>query len=122
MPDIAELIARLEKATGPDHELDELIGEVVLGMTRCTINGCGVVHDADNYTVNIDAALTLVPEGFYWDVSFGVTTDSGHGPFWAECYSFDKCVGFWGPEPATFGALTPALALCIAALKARTEG
>ena len=62
------------------------------------------------WSTSLDAALTLVPEGFVWRVStdFGPiawAAVSGHkGIFWADTKS---------------EALTAALALCIAALKAR---
>ena len=67
-------------------------------------------YEVHPYTTSLDAALTLVPEEFVWRVStdFGPiawAALSGHkGIFWADTKS---------------EALTAALALCIAALKAR---
>jgi hypothetical protein len=63
------------------------------------------------FTTSLDAALTLVPEGYEWGVAKagddcpGAYVDSGSGD--------DTTVHY--------GA-TPALALCVAALKARREG
>ncbi len=63
------------------------------------------------YTTSLDAAVTLVPEGFYWSLDY------------------DCCARVFGPEdksgnvPVGYSdeadAATPALALCAAALKAR---
>lgn len=97
MREIAELIQRLEKATGPDVELDHALGMLV-----------GVGGD---YTRSIDAALTLVPEpavksdgGRMVDIRLDERRNVG---FATVNYDF-----------SAQGA-TPAIALCIAALKAR---
>lgn len=105
-----ELIERLEKATGPDRELDAAIA-LAIGLP--TLNGrIGGVSYRDElcepappYTASIGAALTLVPDG-----AFGgeIKWDSGGAR---------AIVGFGGiPESQEGYAPTPALAICIAAL------
>lgn len=63
--------------------------------------------DAPHYTTSVDAALTLVPEGFDWTLGH---TNGG--------LTIHAEVGGRGDEYMRFGA-TPALALCAAALRAR---
>lgn len=123
----SELIAlaeRCEAATGPDRELDEAIA-VLVGKDSRT----GPIHpslaprgyyDGPSYTASIDAALSLVPEGFSWAV--GSAEDGGHAtvskmPEDDEAYSGGRLPA---PEVMTHGyAATPALALTAAALRAR---
>lgn len=95
------LIARLEAATGPDRELDIAIWHYLGNpkeRTPLLWVGC--------YTSSIDAALTLVPEGHDWSIG-DVNGHFGGTP-----------VAYVGNDTARFGE-TPALSLCIAALKAR---
>lgn len=114
-----DLIERLEKATGPDRELDVLIAAARDGATAewqayknefaFHRDGSWVsVHPLLPFTASIDAALTLVPDDER--VIMGRHQTVGTRP-WAQ-------VG----RPANGSdstAPTPALALCIAALKAR---
>ena len=93
-----ELIARLEQATGPNRELDHAVETAVLGEWT---------YYAPEYTASIDAALTLVPEGFNWTVD-GFPS----GPACASCYLADA-----GGQ--LHDGATPAIAICIASLKAR---
>lgn len=94
---MSDLIERLERATGPSAELDariwcELNGsDYIAPHTWEGQSGKLYVHDytVPAYTASIDAALTLCPGGF---ASVG-----GHSA----------------------NGATPALALCIAALRAR---
>lgn len=136
-----ELIARLEAATGPCRELDAAIAEAI-GHTvkydkdhpRDTTPYYQPVPDyswqpVPTYSASIDAALPLVPEGWHlaslgfihpdfrqvaereWQADiFGPVT-------WTETYDFPE------PEYEAVGgnAPTPALAICIAALKARSH-
>jgi hypothetical protein len=116
---MGELIARLEKATGPDRRLDVEIHCLIIGRSIDTVDldgigrpGSGWTPSAEwpPYTASIDAALTLVPRGHKWSIACGrfvqyvarVTPVEGNGYFDGECDS------------------TPAIALCIAALRART--
>ena len=135
-----ELIARLEKATGADADLDIeifklievpksaagtifefMIDHVGDPLWRCAHppQSVGSWWHMDRPTASIDAALTLVPEGHFWTVSGGID-DVGaprgmEGMFSACCPS----------EPVSFErrvwAKHPAIALCIAALKARNS-
>jgi hypothetical protein len=121
-----ELIEKLEAATGPDRELDCWV--------QCIKDGADfeifrrVVPDFHQwacpyYTSSIDAAMSLVPEGFsvdnimWWpkpDNSFFAravvigTHDHG-GEFWHNSED-----GRWSAE-----AKSLPLAICIAALKAK---
>lgn len=114
-----ELIAALEKATGPSEELDLAVA------TWCFENGAigGVNYDPqlwllrnEGFVYSIDAAVTLVPEtdGRRW---YEI------GQAWSQAVAR---VRVYPPNPwegrtreATAEAATPALALCIAALRAR---
>ena len=113
-----DLIARLEKAKGPDRELDGDIalhlGLVPRGMERGWAGGWagnGKQFDAAWYTSSTDAALTLVPEGWGWSLDW----DGG-------CSVFREPLSGRLPDNE-FGAdgPSPAIALCIAALKARAD-
>ncbi len=126
-----ELIATLERAEEGSRELDAEIEALLTGWVPahlCSDNtrrsyGVGGLHRLDDgsnlmvvdfkhaphYTTSSDAALTLVPEGFDWDICF-----RGGG----NRRSYFATVGVYksgDPRP------TPALALCIAALKARKD-
>lgn len=148
------LIERLEAASAPDRELDAAIfmaanptirlspksRPLLLKRVWPTVNGgrdvfwyetksgcMGGLDDAP-YTASIDAAMTLVPEG--WLVGF--EQDSrferpGKVLAWAwpfdSDYDPDWQLGQEGqqgnPDAAKGHANSPALALCIASLKAR---
>jgi hypothetical protein len=132
----AELIARLEKATGPSRELDAAIFiKVTPGVKEAgridVDKDRGVVgwwpkdapyqsaRDVPAYTASLDAAMTLVPEGWSWCVFSEVRM----GPELvriglAKVETFARCFG--SGKGFTCPAATPALALCIAALKARS--
>lgn len=129
MTDKAGLIARLTEETGPSRELDHDIAVAAFpgayGFATSEHNrknghpvGLGaearpcMTADAPRYTESIDAALTLVPDewrpehigeqlsGGRWDVEL----------HWRD-YSMDDCIQAVGR--------TPAIALCIATLRAR---
>ena len=118
------LIERLEAAETGTRKLDEAIGKL-MGY-REGIN----IGLSPHYTTSIDAALTLVPEGWR----------SGHedsGKFdtvvlvEAWCWPYDSSFnpdwmngeqGYRSAEESVDGfAKTAALALCVAALKAREQ-
>lgn len=121
---LTDLIAALEAADGPSSELDFQIATCLLHAQR--FRDAKVVYDDNGepwfiqvangmtttsieaYTRSIDAALTLVPEGCVWDAGKDTT-----GPGFARIHR--------GKETSreTWFAATPAIALCIAALKAR---
>lgn len=127
MADRATLLAlaeRCETATGPDRELDGAIYIAVLipaeRAGRIDQNGGFVgwwpkdgpyvgAREVPAYTASLDAALTLVPEGWHWSADsrrFGYVR--GRGPQ----------DGAPDPEGWARGTATPALALCAAALRA----
>jgi len=128
MTDPATLLAlaeRCEQAAGPDRELDARIECAVQGITfrkllgpyayRTSRGDIGLIN-AKRYTAWIDAAVTLVPEGYYWQAANGKRRHSepqacadlfvAHGPN-------------RGDMSFTADAATAALALCAAALRAR---
>ncbi len=107
-----DLIARLESATGPDRKLDAAIRETVGLVWREDFyvwSQTGSRYRGQvNFTASLDAALMLVPAGHVVDL--GRYADGS-----ADCavYASER-------EPYDIaGAETPALALCIAALRAR---
>lgn len=117
-----DLIERLKKATGPDRELDALIeqtlpgvlphpdkrmtvGYVISGDSHPRYGHAGQAYLAAPYTRSLDAAITLVPKDRGW-----MLAQYENGACWAE-------VG----DDWQFQGATPAIALCIAALKARQE-
>ena len=128
MTALAELIARLEVATAGSRELDIAVYEAI-GWRRKQFSktaptwlcppddGKRIAIEPFNLlpcvTTSIDAALTLVPEGMEWALS-------NHGQTGAEQLCWAGVFGspFIGSECDSHAA-TPALALCIAALRAR---
>lgn len=98
MGDLLALAKRCEAATGPDRELDEHIEFTLLPR------GYALPGTSLPYTASIDAAMTLVPEGFDWIIARA----NGGLTIHAEV----------GSREQVFGE-TPALALCAAALRAR---
>lgn len=140
MTDRATLLAlaeRVEKAEGPDRDLDAEI-DLYLSLPEITRRG-GVALVSDGgihewyglgppapqrnpatgawraprmeYTASIDAAVTLVPEGWGWQIR---RSHTGHR---AVCYLWSGS-GVWSP---TVVATAPALALTAAALRAKAE-
>lgn len=127
---IAELIEALAAATGPSRELDEAImGHLGLipalggyyGWERTSpgyfsrpTNGEGSQFEnaaAALYTSSVDAALTLVPAGLAWTLYSDGSGEIGPEP--APGRLMDAAVDFEGE--------TPALGICIGALKARAR-
>src|SRR5690606_489525 len=111
------LIERIEAATRPDRELDAEIA-VAKGWRKLpeanwfTPPNLTVLHhksDLPDFTASIDAALTLVPEGWF---TFFVAQDR-HSGSWVW--------HLWGGYGVTRRSRSPeaALAICAAALKAR---
>lgn len=119
MTDLSELINRLEKLEGPDrgadlmihdYRADEAARAAGLPTARSPVKARPADHLIRTYTASIDAALTLVPEGWL------SITYAGPGVM-AECFP----AGDRNSYQKEFGA-TPAIALCVAALKARLMG
>lgn len=105
-----ELIAALENAEGPSRKIDTEIADIS-GIRL------GQLGHALPYTSSIDAALTLVPEG--WGVSLKVAPIKD-GVKNQHCWVTD-----WGESDEEMDAIncaTPAIALCIASLRAIRNG
>ena len=108
---MSDLIARLGAASEGSRALDWEI------HVRNGLDGVGMHATHPAYTTSLDAALTLVPDGWDWQVEGGtppmcaMVSDNG-GKFLIqgdqEFYAYHKT--------------SPALALCIASLKARAKG
>jgi hypothetical protein len=125
---MTDLADRIEKATGPSYTFDceiwDLIypGERQARFDKLTAPGTpyhkrlgpadldGYVRPLRNFTASLDAALTLVPEG--WEPTITVR----HGRR-SEVYLESPDRGRWR-DTGGFAA-TPALAICAAALRAR---
>lgn len=120
-----DLIERLEKATDQDQELDARICYV----TKPALQRLGTVEqwlqqDAAKrvraYTWSIDDALTLIPDGWIWNLR-----TEKHASFPDSSAHAEIMDRHWPDPLAGYGiceeghAATPAIALCIAALKAR---
>lgn len=121
---LADLIARLEKATGPDRELDALIycldndyqfvrferWNDRAGRAIFQIPGMKPLTESDGFprfTGSIDAAALLRPSPrWFWRV------DSHDPSAWVYLNIQDAFKG---------SGKTPAISLCIAALKARAR-
>ena len=120
------IIDKLERADGPDRFLfleafytvhgSELAGTRVLGYPEYAAllaRGIALI-DAEAW---IDVAMTLVPEGWEWSL---YSAQSGFRPqAQLETEVMRQREGF---EPVSAFGATPALALCIAALRARSQG
>lgn len=123
--EIDDLIARLEKATGPDRQLDRDIATALKISWSSdedgNFGGYNIMPRRCHFTESVDAAITLVPEGWGWSIRVGGRYPDGRtlNPT-AELAEpietkFGAGVGVRGQADAS----TPAIALCITALKAR---
>lgn len=113
---MTDLIERLEAATGPDRKLDVGIERAIGNAPYCEVDWPGWEKSCPHYTGSLDAAMSLIPEE-RWRV-YALQ----------EPYLTSKMDWFCGLDHRTehykhgsqIGeAATPALAICIAALKAR---
>lgn len=98
---LSELIERVEKADGEDRDLNGDIA-VMMGLYARR----PVVAVPPSYTASIDAALTLLPDGYDWIIG-DVNGQYGGTPY--------ACVG----DTTQHFAATTVLALTAACLKAR---
>lgn len=113
------IITRLEGLTGPDRDIDIELAPLVgirvvdeghpLGRCYYDKNGHGVPLPA--FTASIDAALTLVPEG--WALLLAIA------PHKTICDVHEKPLGEVGRWPGHAEAPTPAIAVCLASLRAQ---
>lgn len=119
---IVELVARLEKATGPDRELDHqvliacgwMVDSDERGEIHHYIDPKGALW-APSYlpepTQSIDAALSLVPEGYQKTLWLGAD-NSAHVELKTPAHKLGPVAGH---------EHSIAIALCIAALRARSN-
>lgn len=128
MLDLAQIIYGLQEATGPVRSIDAAIFEAAAMVDEhhcqewCRMNGrTDLSRDmyvrawAHEFTLSMDAALRLVPKDHRWYVADS-DTDSGGKPV-AAVYRTEDLLKT-GIIVRSVGA-TPAIVLCIAALKAR---
>ena len=118
MTNRAALIAELEAANKGSSEIDAKIEFFVNGKGRVVVDEHGnanAIPTTPYYTGSLDAALTLVPEGYWWgaEIWAGSVGRKSLGRAYVYTVGIDgRLVRFRG------FAETPALAVCIAALKA----
>jgi hypothetical protein len=111
------LAERVERANGPDRELDALIApfqrfrvvEEGHPLGRCCYDTGGQLVVLPRYTASIDAAATLVPEG--WVIALTVFSDS------ATVMLIDDRINPVRLPDVEGNAATPAAALTAAALR-----
>lgn len=137
--DLIALAERVEKAEGPDRELDALIEAVRRSVPKPGVNGWIAVGDRHyerlipgttaveyfvvrRYTASLDAAMTLVPEGCGYEVAsdYSDEWDSGFR-FYRLSGRFNARVYLAGGGSFEANAATPALALTAASLRAIAE-
>lgn len=114
---MTDLLDRLRAAGGPDRRLDIEIACFVSGLSVEHFNeaisdgGDWSEEEWPRYTASLDSAMTLVPEGMEW-----VVTSNG-----AKASMWDKNNHDIHEIRNSGEVATPALALCIAALLARSS-
>jgi hypothetical protein len=122
---LRELAAKVEAAAGPSFALETEIYKLVrpdayqrrlsvllagpLGPRLSPVDYDGYIKPP-TYTASLDAAISMVPEGFGWNI---------HAPSSPDQYNL-PAARIWGRDRGTFqaNAATPAIALCAAALRA----
>jgi hypothetical protein len=110
---VEELIAQLEAANGADRKLDEAI------WLACGAPTKWFESKVTYYTASIDAALTLVPEGY----SAEIHTAAAGEPARAELHIPEKTqpnsMHRWRHLGTCTHLSSPAIAICVVALKVR---
>ncbi len=125
MTNLPTLADRIEAATGPDRELDELIAAFAANAVReVQADGRTAYHSLDGsrwvsvhspaFTSSIDAALTLVPEGW----ALGLLGEVEGRRWSCTIHRRDRQAGSVGGRDG--GTANPALAIAAAALRSRT--
>ena len=118
MTDLSDLIARIEAASGPDREINAEIGRYAPHLVAFL---GGVPDDPQPgclpYTASIDTALTLVPTDAFWRLGHD---GDGADPSEFRAQLIVPKLGGIDARGQSIAA-TPALALCAAALRARSN-
>jgi hypothetical protein len=104
--DLAKLVATLQSAKEGSEYLDYAIQRLF-----------GTAKPVPLYTRSIDAALTLLPEG--WTIHRLSQLSDCHGGFGGWIGEIYRASDAMIPYPATAPAASAPLALCIAALRLR---
>lgn len=109
---LLELADAVEKAAGPDSDLDVAIAKALAGPSGN--------YFPRSYTASIDAARTLVPEGRSWSIEANVETFDANDNLISDSGSIARIYHEgskrWADDPSY--AATPALALTAASLRA----
>ena len=132
---LSALLANLEAATGPSRELDAAIAVAIFraapGMDLraeaagedCEAGTYWLVGPSwrslttsQRYSESLDAAMTLVPEGWHWTLSHNGEGRPGEHWYAASMCDAERVTKLAVEEQL---ALTPALALVIASIRAR---
>ena len=116
--DLNDIIRRLEEASEGSRELSDVVLMAVGWRHSLGPNVLWFAPDGKPWkkarpcpTTSLDEALTLVPEGHVGRIGFG-------GPGFV--FAFAATPRDWGAgRVSTVRAASPAISLCIAALKAR---
>mgnify|MGYP003393035213 CR=1 FL=1 len=120
---MTDLIARLEAATEGSRELDAEIG-AKFGALRYTRNAPNISNQPiwPPYTTSIDAALTLVPEGWTGHLMWQSVAPGAKALNMADCWFLrhGHPIDAAKEDIRNVIGATPAIALYIAALKARS--
>jgi hypothetical protein len=103
---LARLLIQTQNARGPSAGLDLQITDYCSAVPA----GGEWSRVQHAYTASLDFALTLMPPNWFWDVG---RLPVGPGLFYANAWSDQVS------QTDHFTAITPALALCCAALIAR---
>ncbi len=132
MTDLQSLISRLEKAEKPTFVLDIEIHALQLGGYVKSHDSSGVLFVINGmqhavsaraipaYTASLDAAVGLVTEGWRWSIQQiedMTTTQTGD---WYYGH-MEHCADLYAHGRQSGKSKTPAIALCIAALKAQAS-
>ena len=109
-----DLIARLEAASEGSRKLDIALWEELKLIAPGAISGG--TYELPHYTTSIDAALTLVPEGWILDE---LGDDAVGSPGAMQIIGATAQLSDGGSRKAQGQAPTRPLAACIAGLRAR---
>lgn len=119
---LADLIARLEKATGPDRGIDAAIAKICDPADdpseAAFFNGRDY---PDQYTSSIDAALTLVPDGWDWRIGGPDWRHEVRASYFGYVREYREDMAGRPDSEGSAHHTAPAIALCIAALTARSS-